>query len=194
MTSAEFIERLQQGDPGVIDQLVRDYSDHLFSAAIGFGLNREDALELVQNVWLTFTQVAGRFEGRSSIRTFLFGILYNKAKDFRRAQAKYKADESLDEMFESHFDDSGHWIRRPLTPEKFFELSETRAILESCFDGLPDTQRRVFVLKEVSGYSSEDICNISGITATNLGVLLYRARARLRECIEQKGESSEVNA
>ncbi|MDD2944165.1 MAG: sigma-70 family RNA polymerase sigma factor [bacterium] len=190
MDAADVVERLQKGDKSIIDQLVREYSDHLFSASLGFGLNREDALELVQNVWLTFTQVGIRFEGRSSIRTFPFGILYNKAKDFRRSQAKYQSDQSLDEMFENRFDDTGHWLSKPLTPEKFLELGETRAILEACLDGLPDTQRRVFILKEVSGHSSEDICNISGVTATNLGVLLFRARARLRECIERKGEVS----
>ncbi|MBI5177723.1 MAG: hypothetical protein HZA04_00505 [Nitrospinae bacterium] len=84
------------------------------------------------------------------------------------------------------FDAAGHWVKPPLGPEAFVLAAETGAILRQCLDTLTLSQRAAFVLKEVEGEASTDICNILEVSVSNLGVLLYRARNRLRECIESK--------
>ena len=79
-----------------------------------------------------------------------------------------------------------HWIKPPIDPEDFLLGSETLELIEKCLDGLPLNQRMAFCMKEVEEHESPEICKILGVTVTNLGVLLYRARNRLRECVEGK--------
>jgi len=88
---------------------------------------------------------------------------------------------------ESRFDHAGGWVRPPRPVDEALAASEVRTRIEKCLEDLPETQRAAFRLREVDGFSTPEICEILEITRTNLGVLLYRARNRLRECLESKG-------
>lgn len=183
--SDEFLTHLKQREPAALESVVRSYTDHLYKGALGLGFDSHLARELVQNVWVTFFDVVPNFQAKSHVRTFLFGILYNKASELRREQKRNDHD-PIDDVVESRFDINGKWIRPPIDPEKFVAATETMDLIEKCLEGLPLSQRMAFCLKEIDDHGTSDICKILNVTVTNLGVLLYRARNRLRECIEGK--------
>jgi RNA polymerase sigma-70 factor (ECF subfamily) len=93
----------------------------------------------------------------------------------------------IDEVLESRFDASGKWSRPPADLERLMLSKEIGELIRGCMDGLPVHQRTAFILREVEGLETADICKILDVTVTYFGVLMYRARARLRECLEAKG-------
>ena len=95
-TSPAFVERLRCQDSGAITALVRAYSKQLVRAGFGMGFDNSAAAELAQNTWITFFEKVPDFQGRSHIRTFLFGILYHKASELRRDKIRHRSEE-LDE-------------------------------------------------------------------------------------------------
>jgi len=185
-SSVEFLAKIKKRESEAISRLVRTYTEPLYNACLGLGFNGETSEELVQRVWGTFFDVAPKFQGRSHIRTFLFGILYNKASELRREQKKINKSDPIETTVESRFSEEGHWINPPIDPEQFLHKSQMLEIIKECIDGLPLSQRMAFCLKEIDDQGTSDICKILEVTTTNLGVLLYRARNRLRECIEKK--------
>lgn len=189
-SSEEFVTRLRDRDSDAIEELVRAYTEHLFRAALGLGFDSNNAHELVQTVWVTFFDVVPRFEARSHVRTFLFGILYNKASELRRDQARFDSSDPVEQVLEARFDADGRWSDPPVDPERFLLATETLGLIERCLGALPLNQRMAFYLREIEEHSSSDVCKILSVTTTNLGVLLYRARNRLRECIEGKVPAS----
>ncbi|HAZ14683.1 MAG: hypothetical protein A2X86_12555 [Bdellovibrionales bacterium GWA2_49_15] len=184
--SSVFVGRLTNRDPDAIESVVRAYTEHLYKGALGLGFDSNIAREIVQSVWVTFYDVVPKFEAKSHVRTFLFGILYNKASEQRREQKKSHNHDPIEDVVEARFDENGKWTKPPIDPESFILATENMKLIEHCLDGLPLTQRMAFCLKEIDDHDSPDICNILNVTVTNLGVLLFRARNRLRECIEGK--------
>lgn len=185
-SSPEFLTQLRSRDPRAVTLLINAYSDHLLNASFGMGLTDSDAEELTQSVWVTFFEKIENFEGRSHIRTYLFGILYNKAKELYRSHEKHTSKDPIDEIMESKFDDKGHWNQTITEPEKFVHSAQTMEIIKACLESLPHPQKMAFYFKEWEGTTTEEICKILGVTSTNLGVLLYRAKNKLRVCIEGK--------
>lgn len=185
-SSPEFLEKLQSQDHQAIEQLVSAYTTHLVNAAFGMGFGESDASELVQTVWATFFQKVPSFEGRSHVRTYLFGILYNKGKELYRERNKHTSELDVHSFFEDNFDDTGHWVKKPHTPDEFVNQVQTIGIIEDCMNRLPEKYRVAFHMKEVEETRSEEICNILDISATNLRVILYRAKAKLKDCVERK--------
>lgn len=186
VSSAGFIKKVVAQDAASIERLVRAYTRHLHNAAVGMGFDPETAKEMVQDTWITFYEKVPAFEGRSSVRTFIFAILYRKGLEKCRELAKLRKHDPVDDVVAARFDLRGHWVRPPASPEEFVLAAETSEKFHACLEKLPLTQRAAFTLKEVDDLESEEICNTLGITVTNLGVLLYRARNRLRECLEVK--------
>lgn len=184
-SSPQFLEKIKNRDTEAISSLVKTYTEPLFRASLGLGFDQQNSEELVQRVWFTFCDVADKFQGRSHIRTFLFGILYNKSSELRREYIKIQKTDPIEETIESRFSESGHWIKPPINPEEFLHKTQTLEVINCCLTSLPLSQKLAFCLKEIEGEKSENICKILEVTSTNLGVLLYRARNRLRECIEK---------
>jgi RNA polymerase sigma-70 factor (ECF subfamily) len=189
-SSKEFIEKIKSGDKDSLDLIVRTYTSHLYKASLGMGLSVEQSHDVTHSTWLTFFDVVKRFEGRSHIRTFLFGILYNKVSELRRSNLKFAKTDPIDDIMESKFEDDGHWREGlPGNPENVLESEQGLSIISECLDLLPELQKAVFQLKIVEEDKSEEICNILEISATNLRQLLYRAKTRLRECVERKSKA-----
>tara|TARA_R110002049_G_scaffold12809_2_gene56950 strand:+ start:530 stop:1138 length:609 start_codon:yes stop_codon:yes gene_type:complete len=182
--SDALIQSIRELDHKTMGQLVLEHTKILRRACLGMGFKEEVADDLVQNTWVTFFDVAKRYEGRSKIRTFLFGILYNKAREIRRSEMKHTHDEWNE--FESRFDETGHWVKPPAAPDVFVERSQNMALLSSCLDKLPMQQRAAFTLKEVQELSTQEVSEVMGVSANNLGVLSFRAKANLRECLEKE--------
>jgi len=95
--------------------------------------------------------------------------------------------DSLEDVFESRFDDAGRWTQPPSPADAELLAGEIRGAIGECLEEVPDQQRMAFILREVEGLSTPEICKILDVTRTNFGVVLYRARNRLRECLEGKG-------
>ncbi len=183
-SSPKFLKALQDRDPSAISLLVDKYNKTLFNAAFGLGLNRDQAEEVVQDVWASFFENISKFEGRSHIRTYLFGFLYNKAKEFWRAKKKHSELDEFDTVIENQFDQYGHWVDSPKSPEKFAAQAQSLDKIEECMNGLKHIQKQAFLLKEVEGFTGEEVCNILETTHTNLRVLVFRAKQKLRTCLE----------
>ncbi|MBI4348876.1 MAG: sigma-70 family RNA polymerase sigma factor [Elusimicrobia bacterium] len=169
-----------------IAQAVRDHAGDLLRGALGLGFSEADAEELVQATFAALVEAAGRFEGRSTVRTYLFGILYRKALERRRALGRELAVDPQDQVFEGRFLPGGHWARPPRGPEQEADAREAAELIASCLERLPEPQRAAFHLREVLQEDAGRTCNVLGVTDTHLRVLLFRARAKLRECLEAK--------
>ena len=163
----------------------------ILRAARGAGLDPQSAEDVAQSTFLTFVETAHRFEGRSHVRTWLFGILYKKISEVRRKVRRDQKMDDIDEVFEQRFDADGSWSSPPRPVDAGIYDQELRREIGSCLDQVATKQRMAFVLREVEGLSTEEICNVLEVTRTNLGVLLLRARNRLRECLESKGVARE---
>jgi RNA polymerase sigma-70 factor (ECF subfamily) len=150
--------------------------------------------DVVQEALLGALKNIHTFVGKAALKTWVFSVLKNKIADALRASYKQKEDFSLDEENEDFSDcflEDGHWSgeHAPInwqTPEQLQLNSQLRVILDICLNQLPNEQGHAFLMKEVLGVSSPDICSNLSITTSNLNVLLYRARMRLRECLELK--------
>ena len=181
-----FVARIRKRDPEAVSHVVRTYLAQIVRAARGAGFDSAGAEDVAQATLLTFIDTADRFEGRSSVRTWLFGILYRKIHEERRADRRHDGDD-IDEVFESRFDSHGSWQRPPATPDMDLEAAETRHAIADCLGHAPEKQQAAFQLRDVEGMTTAEVCNILAVSRTNLGVLLHRVRNRLRECLETRG-------
>ena len=175
---------IRERDPAAIQAVVQTYLPQILRAAAGAGLDGQLAEDVAQSTFLTFLETAHRFEGRSRVRTWLFGILYRKIAEARRNAGREEAMDDIDAVFEQKFDADGGWMRPPRPVDSEVYASEVRREIEGCLETVPSKQRAAFVLREVEELDSEEICKILDVTRTNLGVLLHRARTRLRECLK----------
>lgn len=181
-------------DPEILDAVVREYLPGLLRAARAAGLDRDAAEDAVQASFLVFVRRAHEFDGRARASTWLYGILLRKIAELRKVQARDAEREDIDEVMETRFGADGRWIRPPQGPAEALARGEVREKLAECLEDLPDRQRQVFLLREVEELDTGEICKILELTANNLGVILYRARNRLRECLESKGFKGSTDA
>ncbi|MEE8139084.1 MAG: sigma-70 family RNA polymerase sigma factor [Thermoanaerobaculia bacterium] len=183
----DLVARIRASDSKAIESVVNTYLNQILRAARGAGLDAHQAEEVTQETFTTFIETAHRFEGRSTVRTWLFGILYRKIQEARRGFARDGKMDDIDEVFESRFADDGSWSRPPRAADVDLQNKELRRDISGCLDAAPERQRMAFMLREVDGLDTKEICKILDVSATNLGVMLFRIRNRLRECLEAKG-------
>jgi len=187
---ADLVRRLQAGDEAAFAVLVRRYHAPLLRLASSFVSSRAVAEEAVQETWLGVVRGIERFEGRSSIRTWLFRILVNQA---RTAGVREHRSIPLDLGDEAavpagRFDRAGEWTTPPgpWTDEVDARL-DAKALagrLKDLVPELPAAQRRVFTLRDVEHMSAGEVCDILDLAEGNQRVLLHRARSRLRGMLE----------
>ena len=185
-SSPEFLDLLRARDEAAMQGLVKEYLPQILRAARGAGLSTQNAEDVCQITFVTFIEKIGEFEGRSQVRTWLFGILYRKISEMRRAAQREGAAESIEDTMESRFKTDGHWQRPPRGTEMAAYEREVREHLTDCLDGISTDQRMAFVLREVEEMDSDEICQTMAVSRSNLGVLLYRGRNLLRECLEKR--------
>ena len=179
--------QVRAGNRTAIQTVVETYLAQILRAARGAGLDPQRAEDVTQATFTTFIEAAPRFEGRSSVRTWLFGILYKKIAEARRARRRDRQMDEIDEAFEGRFDASGNWSTPPQPVDTNLHHKEVKTEIFACLDAAPPRLTLAFILREVEELSTEDICNVLGITRTNLGVMLHRIRNRVRDCLESKG-------
>jgi len=183
----EFLARLQRQDRDAIQKVVHEFMPQILRAAMGAGLEEHEADDVTQQTFLTFIETLPRFEGRSQVRTWIFGILYHKLREARRGFQKQDKQDDIDDVLETRFNASGMWQTPPREADDDLWDTQIRRHLEECLETVPERHRLAFVLKEVEGMQGKEICNVLDVSTTNLGVILYRARNRLRECLEGRG-------
>ncbi|NOT24308.1 MAG: sigma-70 family RNA polymerase sigma factor [Nitrospiraceae bacterium] len=203
LTKAEdtVIARLKRGDEGAFDELVNQHHSALVRMAMGYVADREVAEEVVQDTWMAVIEGLNRFEGRSSLRTWICGILIHKAKDRgvrEKRHTTFSAFESYEDDNEEAVDPSrfqqsgelaGHWAFPPQpwddrTPEKLLVSQQAVNAMQRAIEALPSTLKEVLILRDVEGVDAKDVCEMLKITETNLYVRLHRARERVRAAVE----------
>ena len=182
----EFLDLLRTGDEAALHQLVNTYLPQILRAARGAGLGLQNADDVCPSTFVTFIEKIDRFEGRSHVRTWLLGILYRKISEMRRATSRDESAESIDQIMEQRFKTDGHWQQPPRSADTATFEREVREHLADCIEGISTEQRMAFILREVEELDSEEICRTMEISRSNLGVLLYRGRNLLRECLEER--------
>lgn len=185
----EQIRGIKERREGVLEDLIKTHTHPLMAAAFAMGFSEADAEELTQDTFVAFLEAVDRFEGRSQLKTYLFGILYNKASTLRQKLWREEGTDDIEKVFNQRFDSSGLWSAPPQGPYDAALTREIKTIIERCAKALPTQQRAAFFLKETDGESPESACNILGISPTHLRVLLFRARVKLRECLERNWSS-----
>jgi RNA polymerase sigma-70 factor (TIGR02943 family) len=167
------------------------HGHYLYRYALCRLRNPELAEEKVQETFVGALQTQGRFQGRASERTWLTSILKRKIFDhFRKISRERAFDSGLLEKasLDSLFDRKGKWLAGPnkwyWEPDRTLRQKEFCEIFHRCLSKIPDRMAQVFLLREVDGHKGDEICTLMGISPTNLGVILYRARMRLRRLME----------
>ena len=188
MSEQETKGRHQATDP---ETWVDGHGDAMFRFAMLRVRNRDLAEEMVQEALLAGFRSRHRYSGKAAERTWLIQILRNKIADhYRRKQREITATDiagdegSIDDFFSEH----GRWEIKPgpweMDPGEMMHREDFLRILRECMAGLPERQAEVFSLKVLDEHSTKDVCSILSLTKTNLGVLLHRARMKLRKCLE----------
>ena len=136
---------IRERDPEAIREVVQAYLPEILRAAAAAGLEGQLAEDVAQSTFLTFLETAHRFEGRSRVRTWLFGILYRKIAEARRKAGREQAMEDIDAVFEQRFDANGGWTQPPRPVDSELYASEVRREIEGCLEKVPTKQRMAFV-------------------------------------------------
>lgn len=177
---------LKNRDPAFLNQLFEETSPYLLKFLASQRILGSTAEELIQSAWETFFAKLDKFEGRSQIKVFVAGILLNKVREHRRFQKKAVYEEDSEKIFQQAFSQDGWWNHEVEDPYRAMESKESLQSIQDCMEGLSESQREAFLLREVDGQSTEEICKILGVNVSHLGVLLFRAKDKLRKCLEGK--------
>jgi RNA polymerase sigma-70 factor, ECF subfamily len=196
---AALLARLRDGDERAFEQLVESFYPSMLAVAQGYVRTRAGADEVVQEAWVGVLKGLSRFEGRSSLRTWVLQIVANIARTRAVREARslpfssFDVDDGERSVDADRFrgpDDPfpGHWKSYPTDwrtlPEQRLSSAETLARVRTAIEELPDAQRAVITMRDVTGCSSEEVCETLGLSEGNQRVLLHRARARVRARLE----------
>jgi RNA polymerase sigma-70 factor (ECF subfamily) len=187
----ELLLRLRSGDERAFVGLVQRYQEQMLRLATGFVPSRAVAEEVVQDTWLAALRGLDGFEGRSSLKTWLFSILVNQARTTGTREGRtVPVPDPEPAVDPARFDSSGAWSE---PPEHWIEAAEGRleagklaGRLRILMDELPARQREVVLLRDVEELSSEEVCSVLAISDGNQRVLLHRGRSRLRQLFEDE--------
>ena len=191
MEDAELVARLRSGDEDAFRFVVERYHTALLRLAQTMVPTRAVAEEVVQDTWLGLVRGIKGFEGRSSLRTWLFHVLVNRARSTgaheRRPTTGMTAGPTVDP---SRFGPQGNWADPPVPwPDDVDDrlvAQDLAELIRPRIDELPEMQRQVVLLRDVEGLSSAEVCSLLDISEGNQRVLLHRGRARLRTVLEDE--------
>jgi RNA polymerase sigma-70 factor (ECF subfamily) len=193
------VERLRAGDEDAFMMLVEQHQAMMLRIARMYVSSQAVAEEVVQDAWLGILQGLPKFEGRSSLRTWMYRILANTAKTRGVREGRSQPFSALvdpdaspsipESWFQRAGDPSpGSWSTLPSdwrgVPEDRLLAGETIRVVREAIDSLPPVQAEVIRLRDVLGWTSEDVRNVLDLSETNQRVLLHRARSRVRRAVD----------
>ena len=195
------IEQLRTGNETAFVSLIDRYASTMLRLAMVYVRARAIAEEVVQETWMAVLEGLNRFEGRSSLKTWLFRILTNCAITRAQREGRSIPFSSLEDIDTDHAGPavdpdqflpadhqwSGRWVSFPSNwqemPEERLLSQETRSHLEKAINALPPNQREIIILRDIEGWTSVEICGFLGISEVNQRVLLHRARSKVRNVL-----------
>ena len=199
----ELVAALRTGDEAAFATLIDAYQPSMVRVAMIYTNDQAQAEDVAQETWIAVLKGIGRFEGRSALKTWIFSILANRAKTKsqreRRSMPFSAFERSPNEEVESFepavapacFAADGWWLAETHpsawgdSPDAAYLSTEMRECAQMAIDALPPNQRQVITFRDVEGWSSEDVCNVLGVSETNQRVLLHRARAKVRLVLDE---------
>jgi RNA polymerase sigma-70 factor, ECF subfamily len=196
----DLVRRLREGDEDTFMALVEQLQPQMLRIAQMFVSSRAVAEEVVQDTWIAVLRGIDRFEGRSSLRTWILRIVMNQAKTRGQRESRSVPFSSLtaDASDEGVLDPSwfqgsadrfpGGWVTFPRSwsdiPEDRLLAGETLGVVRSAIEGLPPQQAAVIRMRDLLGLPAEEVCNALDLSETNQRVLLHRARSRVRRALD----------
>jgi RNA polymerase sigma-70 factor (ECF subfamily) len=190
------LEALRSGDEAAFRTLIQMHHGPMLRLAMTYVRDPGVAEEVVQEAWLTCLRSLDKFEGRSSLKTWLYGIVMNIARSRKRREARVLPFASLWQRDDSdsrrptvearRFGRDGMWSSPPDSwPESKVLSSETMLHVKAAIESLPTKQREVITLRDVAGLDAGEVCGLLSISAENQRVRLHRARAAVRKMLEE---------
>jgi len=183
-----------QSDAAIIDDpesWVDYYGDFLYRFALSRIKDPAVAEDLVQETFLAALRGRENFKGHSAGRTWLVAILKHKIVDYIRKKIREPSSDKIEvltDQTDPDFNEQGEWQLRPskwaVNPGRIYEQKEFLDVLYRCLAGVPERLAEAFMMREMDGLSTAEVCKALDITATNSWVMLYRARMSLRRCLE----------
>lgn len=197
MNDLEVVDALKRGDEATFERLVRSWDASM--RRVAFSYLHEDGLaaEVVQESWLAVLEGIERFEGKSSLKHWVFRIAVNQARTRYGKEARSVPLSALEDgptvdpdrfLPVDHPEWPGHWMKPPVRwgdPDRRAESVETLRAIEAAIRTLPEAQAQVMVLRDVAGFSSDEVGEMTQLSPGNQRVLLHRARAKVRACLEK---------
>jgi len=187
----ELVERLRRGDEAAFAELVERYHPAMVRLALTRVRSRAVAEEVAQDAWLGLLRGIGTFEGRSSLRSWLFRIVINRAISTGvRERVHLPVEDEQLEFQRGRFSQDGSWVTPPVHwADEVLDRITAPALAARAREviaELPDAQRTVVTLRDIDGLTSAEVCSILEITEGNQRVLLHRGRARVRAALEKE--------
>ncbi len=188
-TEAILIKNLIKGDSQAFEHVVAEYHNIMLSVARAIA-GDSIADEIVQDAWLSAINALPKFEGRSSLKTWLLQIVSNGAKSRVRRESRFSSlTDQEDELIAGSFDHRGHRTGASITwhedtPEALLANEQLKTVIENCFQQLPAMQRATLSMIDIEGMTLADVCNILDISSSNARVLLHRARLAIYQSID----------
>lgn len=169
---------------------IDNYADYLFNYTITRIKDREVARDIVQETFFAGLKSQDNFKGEASERTWLVSILKRKIIDHYRKINSNKGKAEVKVNFNNEYDNEGDWLEKSVedldgNAESAIENKELGLAIHGCLEKLPAKQAQIFKMKTIEGYDTSAICNELNITASNLWVIIHRARTSLAGCLKQ---------
>jgi RNA polymerase sigma-70 factor, ECF subfamily len=208
---AELVQALRQGDEDAFRTLIDEHSASLLRVAISYVGSRAVAEEVLQETWLGVLKGLDGFEGRSSLRTWLFRILSNTAKTRAARERRSTPFSSVTGTADAegaavdpdrflpmnHDSEPGHWAIPPRhwdSPEQGLLSSEVIGVILAAIEALPASQRVVVTLRDIEGCPADEVCEAIEVSEGNQRVLLHRGRSKVRAALERYFDETEAAA
>jgi RNA polymerase sigma-70 factor, ECF subfamily len=202
-TELDLLAALRRGDESAFSRVVTLHQGPLLRVARMYVGSQAVAEEVVQETWMGVLKGLDNFQGRCSLKTWIFQILINRAKTRGEREgrmipfsAMFDPQSDLGEpaVDPGQFNENdpewpGGWITQPrnwgANPEQSLLSQELKAHTQAAIESLQPSQREVITLRDVQGWTSEEVCNVLGVSETNQRVLLHRARSKVRQALDQ---------
>lgn len=178
---------LKSRNEAFLSRLFVEINPMLLKVCVSNGLDQEASHDVVQQAWQKFFENLDAFRGESQVKTFVCGILFNKIREYRRSQKRLIFEDDSEKIFNQSFTLEGWWNPMIKAPDYELEQATAQKFIQECMEGLTDQQRSAFLLIELEENKSEDICNVLDVSLSHLRVLLFRAKDKLKKCLQGKG-------
>ncbi len=191
------IEKLLAGDHKAFESTFNQYYSLMYSVAQSIA-GSSIADEVIQEAWMSALRALPKFEGRSSLKSWLMRIVANEAKTRRRKESRSVSLESMQDSWatDPRFDENSHWVNPSSswhgdTPEDLLLAKELEECLKINMLRLPENQRMALQMRDAGGLSMDELCNILDVTPSNIRVLLHRARDKVLQVIDRFQKTGE---